>query len=189
MSHWGSYQPNETIVDRAVELWVRAINKPKFDNGGKDFGNFMAGQLAGMMADKHVPTEGQLAVFRMELKTLLMNEVSMEQLRDEPETEKSLRYFHTSLGVDYGADLILSCAAKRSSIHESLFPWKTNMSLSAGYVCFGVGYQSPWMYHYPLSDGRWLVTQLAGEDIGKVIEYVEGGKPEFDIEEASVVAQ
>jgi len=37
-----------------------------------------------------------------------------------------------------------------------------------------------------LKDGRWLLAKLSGEDVAKVIEYVEGGSPVFEIEETVV---
>ena len=85
------------------------------------------------------------------------------------------------LSVDYHPDKTLSTAAKAAGLQME-FPWKTTMWLSAGSLSLSAGYGAGSVYHYPLNDGRWLVTRLYGEDIGKVVDYVQGGKPEFTIE-------
>ena len=180
------YTPNERIVDRAVEIWKRLLREPKFDNGDKSFTGLMGQTFAGMVNDKtNNSTDEILDKFGVELKVLLMSEVTLEELQGKPPAEKPFPYYHNSLGVDYGPDWILSAAAQRAGL-TTQFPWKTNMSISENYVCLGSGYAAPWVYHYPLKDGRWLLAKLSGEDVAKVIEYVEGGSPVFEIEETVV---
>lgn len=90
-------------------------------------------------------------------------------------------YYTTYLGVDYDPDLILRKAADEAGL-KMQFPWKTRMVIQAKCLSFAVGYVAEDVYHYPLPDDRWLVTTLRGSDIDKIIEYVNGGTPEFVIE-------
>ena len=177
------YVPNERVVDRAVELWKRTLlQAPTFDNGAHDLPNMFASVLATGLANKSKATPEQLEAFGEKLKYFLMNELSLEEIKGEPEPENCYKSLHNSVGVDYHPDTVLSAAANAAGISTNLFPWKTNMSINVDYVAFGVGYCAPWDYHYPLKNGRWLITRLSGEDINKVIDYVEGETPAFTVE-------
>ena len=176
------YTPNEVIVDRAVELWKRVLSSPTFDNGGGNIESLFAGALASKLAESSKATPEKLEEFGKHLKYFLMNELSFEEIEGKPEKENSHKFIHNSLSVDYNPDSLLASAATRAGLSLNIFPWKTSMHLYDTYLGFGVGYCAPWEYHYPLTGGRWLITKLTGEDIGKVIEYAEGGTPLFEIE-------
>ena len=163
------YRPVEKIVDRAVELWKRMLKNPKFDNGDPSPSGFFAGAMA-----KTIPnnaTDEILQVFGENLKTALMN----------PEPEYKQEFFHSSLGVDYGPDKVLHDAANKAGLKME-FPWKTSMSLWTEHVSVSAGYGAERVYHYPLADGRWLMTTLCGSDISKIIAYCEGKELSFEIE-------
>ena len=166
-----NYTPNERIVDRAVELWKRALANPKYDNGDSSLGGIMTAGLAGQLPTNATPEV--LKKFGDHLKSLLMN----------PDRQYGNKDIYISyLAVDYHPDLCLAEAAEKAGLKME-FPWKTYMYLTSENVCFAQGYCAPHVYHYPLSGGKWLITTLQGEDINKVIKWCEGeGQPEFEIE-------
>jgi hypothetical protein len=153
---------NKRIVERAADLWVKLLQNPRYDNGDSSQQGGMAAALAVTLPSN--ATDERLAAFRTELIRLLMQPGSRGML-----------------DVDYQPDRTLSAAAKVAGL-EMQFPWKTTMFLEEGYLSLTAGYGAGAVYHYPLKDGRWLVTRLQGGDIDKVIDYVQGGKPKFVIE-------
>lgn len=171
MSRYQEYVPNERIVDRACALWVAMLKNPRYDNLGEDspespesiFANKMSSVLAAAIPKNNNDTI--LAAFAAALKRRLME--------GEPSTGGGKRY-HSYFSVDYGPDKILSDSAQEAGLKME-FPWKTTMSLGADYVSVGYGYGAPYVYHYPLSNDRWLETTLSGRDIKKVIDLVERG--------------
>jgi len=154
-------EPTEQTARRAVELWKRLLKNPKYDNGAEDQANKMA-QLLAMGLNKN-NTDEKLKAFGDELFKKIMN-------KDEP------NYSRTSLCVDYGPDKTLDDCAKAAELKME-FPWKTNMYIYKDSVSVRAGYGAESENHYPLGDGRWLVTTLSGSDIDQVIEYVKGEKP------------
>lgn len=169
-------EPNERITDRAVALWIRMLRNPKYDNMGETGTpeerqiNAMAGKRASMRSSN--ATNDILALFGKELRRRILD------------SEQPL-YSRTSLSVDYGPDTILADAAEHAGL-EMQFPWKTNIYIRSTCLSVSFGYGAEAVYHYPMDDGRWLVTCLHGSDIHKVIDYVTGGAPAFDVEEAEI---
>ena len=161
------YKPNEKIIDRAVEIWKRALLDTKYDNGDDSFQGGFASVLASMLPNN--ANEENLNKFGEYLKESLMNPIDNKD------------WYYTSIGVDYGPDQILAESAEKAGLKVQ-FPWKTNMHLYETHVSFSHGYNGEHINHYPLSNDKWLITSLKGSDINKVIEYVEGGKPIFKIE-------
>ena len=160
--------PTERTADRAVELWKRMLRNPKYDNLGNTgtTQERRTSEMASLMAmtiSSNV-TEENLEKFGAELKRRILDES------------------RRTLGADYGPDRILSECAEAAGL-EVEFPWKTVMHVYDDRVSLSYGYGAEDEYHYPLEDGRWLVTKLLGSDIDKVIEYVNGGSPEFHVEE------
>ena len=98
---------------------------------------------------------------------------------DDPDSEV---YYENRVSCDYGPCQVITDAMKATGI-EFTNPIKTNIWIEGNCISVSAGYGAREVYHYPISDGRWLITTLRGEDISKVIEYVEGGTPEFTIEE------
>lgn len=166
-------EPSLQMWERAAELWVRMLRNPKYDNLGDGpaepqerlISNF-AGAMATMIPSN--ATEEKLEEFRCEL-IRRMSDSSVDLYRRQ------------SQHVDYGPDGFLHDCAKAVGLKME-FPWKTNVWVNSECISVRNGYGADSVHHYPLGDGRWLVTTLGGRDISKVIEYVQGGKPEFTIE-------
>ena len=174
-----TYTPNERIVDRAVAIWVELLTKPKYDNLGKDsrepiesrVQNTMASMLASKLKKNNTPDV--LLKFAKELKPFLMEPTEYTTTNYKQETFTDKRLFNY-LSVDYHPDIPLRMAAERAGL-EMEFPWKTSMFLDNEYVSVANGYGAERLYHYPLSNDRWLVTALTGDDISKVIALIENG--------------
>lgn len=181
------YTPNERIVDRAVAVWIALLEKPKYDNLGKNSGespdSILANTMASMLASQcnRNNTPEVLTKFGVELKKLLMNETEYEYKswkEGEPSTFHKMLPSH--LSVDYHPDATLAMAAELVGL-DMQFPWKTSMTLSETYLCVSCGYGAGYEYHYPLKDGRWLVGQLSGDDVSKIIDLVEEGTLNLDL--------
>jgi len=166
-------EPSEQTAKRAAELWRRMLENPKYDALGstgtpEDVRNMgMASVMASVLPNNATA----------ELLDALAEELAKQLMNPDRST-----YERISLGVDYGPDLLLAEVAKTVGL-EMQWPWKTRMYID-GDRCVSVsaGYGAEDVYHYPLPGNRWLVTTLSGSDIVKVIEYVDGGHPEFVIE-------
>jgi hypothetical protein len=172
------YTPNPRIVDRAVELWVDLLRSPVYDNGDET--------LAGVMSQclvQGIPRnndEETLARFAIELREILLSPLQWES--DGWDGKKTCyTTLFQDLDVDYGPNTPLTEAARRSGLKME-FPWKTHMRLREKYLTFAVGYRAPTSYHYPLSDGRWFVTSLYGDDIEKLIRLIESEVLTVDLE-------
>jgi hypothetical protein len=174
-------EPNPRIVDRAVELWKRMLANPEYKATGDESGledqltMARAASMAKMVPSNAAPE--RLEAFGVALKQRLLT--ASPEYGTYPDT----------LHVDYGPDAVLGDAAKEVDLKLE-WPWKTRMHLYDDRVGLAAGYAAGTVYHYPLSNGRWLMTTLQGSDITKIIEYVDGGQPTFDIEatEAAILA-
>lgn len=170
-----NYQPNERIVDRAVHLWVQMLGDPKYDNLGPNsleppdsfIANKMAAAISSQLPRNNTPEV--LARFGAELKKLLMGPTKWKSDYGG-EYEQTIDY----LGVDYQPDRALALAAERAGLVMK-FPWKTTMHLRGDTLSVSCGYGAAHVYHYPLTNDRWLVTTLYGDDMPKIIALVEGG--------------
>lgn len=173
------YQPNETIVDHAVELWVSLLRKPVYDNGDRSFTGIMTTALIEQMPKNN--DEETLARFGQELRKILLEPLEWESSpRQDGATQKYSTLFN-DLDVDYHPNIPLAEAAKRAGLKME-FPIKTQMRLRENYLTFAVGYGAPTEYHYPLADGTWLVTRLSGDDMPKIIALVEAGAINSNLE-------
>lgn len=173
------WTPSEATAKRAAELWKRMLSNPKYDNVGENPSpqDALTGALARSLVAQ-VPNnahDGMLEKFADLLEHKLLDTAVAE-------------YERGCISVDYGPCPLLKDVADRVGL-EMEFPWKTTMWVRRNYVSVSAGYGAEPVYHYPLVDGRWLVTTLQGSDIQKVIECVETGVlPEFEIEECSETA-
>jgi hypothetical protein len=157
-----NYTPNPIIIDRAVELWKRALGAPKYQNERPGEETLpLASMLASMTPKNNTPDV--LEAFGAALKASLLVE--------DPENGW---YGKTYLRVDYDPDRTLAAAANTAGL-EMTFPWKTTMHIDEDKVSFSIGYGAPDQHHYPLPDGRWLVTTLRGDEMPKIIERVAAG--------------
>lgn len=165
------YRPSERIVDRAVSIWRRLLENPRYDNGDTSFPGGMCMAMAKMIPNN--ANADRLDSFCGHLRKWLLS----------PDDEQRGTFWSKqSLAVDYGPGRGLIEAAAASGLKME-FPWKTSMWINDDHLHVRAGYSAETFYHYPLADGRWLVTTLSGSEISKVIEYIGGGKPEFHIEE------
>jgi len=157
----------DVMIERAVELWCRKLHDPVFDNGDKTEQGFFTGVLANtnIQADKNKIDDMGVRVekFRKALVRTLKTE------RD------SADYFYGHLSVDYAPCIELGLAANEAGIPESQFSCKSAVAIFEGWVVASFGYAAESTYHYPLPDGKWLVTSLVGSDINKVIKQVMDG--------------
>ena len=157
----------ERIINRVVKIWIDLLKDPKYDNGDKSFSGFMASSMADKISKNN--NKEILEKFGKELKKILCD----KNIED---------YKKTYLNVDYHPCEVLSDAANKAGL-KMKFPWKTNISYEDDYVRTSIGYQSETTYHYPIENNKWLITTLCGSEIDKVIEYVNGGKPKFKVED------
>lgn len=184
----------DIIIERAVEIWCRALARPRHDNGDNSEHGFMATGLAGMVLEQQLAKRddypGAIARFRTILTEKLKwlrdhdGEPTGRQVHGRPETV----YFDRSLDTDYNPDPVLAEAANAAGVPLRAFSWKSHVSFyDENCVGASFGYGAPYNYHYPLSDGRWLICRLRGEDMPKIIKAVEVGMlPELTVEAAEV---
>lgn len=180
MTRYKEYQPNERIVDRAVALWMTMLSRPKYDNLGANspespdsiLSNTMAAVLAAASPKNNTPEV--LQRFGEQLRKILL--APLEWGYTDPHTKETKTHSNlfSRLEVDYHPNAPLRTAAERAGLKME-FPWKTFMQLTPEHLYLGYGYGATYVYHYPLSGERWLVTTLCGEDIAKIIALVEAG--------------
>ncbi len=186
---------SDVIIERAVELWCRALRKPRFDNGDNSDAGFFGAGLAYMNADTaagETELDKSIERFREALVTNMKfardheGEPTGEQGQYGPETY----YFDHCLSTDYSPDKGLREAADEAGIPHKLFSWKSSVNVyDPAAVCASFGYGAPAVYHYPLSGGRWLITKLRGEDMPLILKAVEEGRlPELHVEEPTEAA-
>lgn len=156
---------DDRCIDRAVELWVRALRKPKFDNGAYDTPNLIANSLAANFAAKELSKEleeanafeAKLEVFRRDLS---------EKIKKRRDSDQHL---YRRLGVDYHPDTYLRESAEVAGISVGLFSIKSDVSFYNHFVQASFGYGAEDVNHYPLDGGleagNWLITTLRGSDI------------------------
>lgn len=90
-------------------------------------------------------------------------------------------FYPQSLLSNGVAEPKLVAAADAVRWKPNFWPVRVKTFWNDKYVAFKEN-DEPWVYHYPLPDGSWLVTTLHGSEINKLIGYVQGGRPEFTVE-------
>ncbi len=157
----------DVMISRAVELWCRKLFTPKFDNGDDSgsglFGNMLASININKAQCDTIDLPNKVEIFRESLTKNLIKS------RDSGD------YFNSWLDVDYQPCEALSNSAKEAEIPEVLFSVKSNVSIRDDYVTESFGYGTETLYHYQLSDGRWLITSLTGSDIEKIKKQIING--------------
>lgn len=155
---------DERLIDRAVTIWQRLLSNPRYqavcDKSGDEDKRTMgiASKLAYLTPSNATPE--LLDKFGEALRRRLIEECKKHE--------------YVCLSVDYGPDKILQEAKDEVGL-EMEFPWKTVMHLLNGHLDVSEGYGTEYLHHYPLIDGRWLLTTLHGSDIAKVVALVEQG--------------
>lgn len=128
----------EEQLEKAVDWWVKAIERPKFENTSSeekrtDLGSIFASVLATMAS--HSKDDNQISKFREALKRRLAEQEFWDA---------------DSVGCDYHPDGLLCDAAKEAGITDAVgltaFPWKTYMYFYAdGRIEVKHGYGAPFV--------------------------------------------
>lgn len=188
--------PSDTIIERAAELWARALKKPLFDNGDHSFNGVITKSLMHTILESDLEKNPDLDIKIDKFKKYLIEDLKFLRdnylkLRPAEDVEKDklagryvsdVYYFDPYLNVDYNPGTRLAEAAKKAGIPESMFSIKSHVYMGIEHVSSKFGYGTEDDNHYPLPDGGWLITTLRGSDIAKVVDYIQGGKPEFVVE-------
>ncbi len=186
--------PDE-IIERAVELWCRLLKAPRFDNGdpGSGLASFMAEGAASRDAGKTGDFDAAVERFRTALVERLKflrdhegEKTGEKEYVGHPGERDTIYLFPSWIGSDYGPDATLRWAADKAGVPHTAFSWKTDVHMGPRWVRGKVGYTAPDRYHYPLPDGRWLITGISAregeEDFAKVIEAVIDGRLDLEVE-------
>ena len=158
------------LIDRFIMIWKEFITYPKFDNGDNSETGIMTFLLqSSIQANSGKPTPEQLEAFGKRLKELLT-------------TPNDRGFYKTHVSTDYGPDATLADAMEFASI-TSEAPWKTStyINVNSNSLSIASGYGAESQHHYPLKNGKWLVTTLQGSDINLIFEYLDGSNPSFDV--------
>jgi len=182
---------SDLLIERAVELWCRALRSPKFDNGDNSERGFFASGLAGINSDAAAAEVDEFDQAVGRFRKILVDKLKTSRDKNgQPTGEEGPRgprhyYFDPDLRTDYRPEDEMAEAATEAGIPHNLFSWKSSVHLYwPDAVCASFGYGAPEVYHYPLSGGRWLITMLRGQDMPSIIKAVEEGRlPEFQVEE------
>lgn len=187
----------DILIERAVELWRRAIVEGDWDNG-----DVMSNALVAVTRDHFRGAD--TAEKAGKWARLLVDK--LKWLRDRegepiPEADRVELYrgytpvtyhFDRVLAVDYNVGGPMLECANAVGLHEQTFPCKSGVQMYfADRVCSSFGYRGQHHYHYPLPDGRWLITDLMGErDMPKIIDAIMAGTLHgFEIEDAPATAE
>lgn len=195
--------PSDLIIRRGAFIWARALHAPNFDNGDNSlvgaFGQGLANTNAAFAATKAGDIPARIAAFERELVAHLihvrendgepMNDADADWYRATMRNDKEAPtyWWSASLSTDYNPDAALTYAADKAGLPRNMFSWKSRVWLHNGFASSSFGYGAGDMYHYPLSDGRWLITDLragSGDDIEKLKAAVIEGRIDLRIEPA-----
>jgi len=149
------------IIERAAELWCRALRKPKFDMGADSFNGVMSQVMAGMVAEHAQKStsdlDARIDAFGVALANNLKFLRDVEDRKAIPEGRE--KYFTYDLYTDYAPNQVLRDAAADSGILIDLFPWKSSvrMSVCVGYLmsqlALGTGHLRQSIIVYQTVDG------------------------------------
>lgn len=169
------YDPR--IVDRAVELWKRALANPVYQTTAPRDG---AAHLSHTIFNKLIESSPRN-------NTPDVLDKFGEALKEIINTPSERGGYVYSLDVDYNPCPQLFQSAITAGLNIT-FPMKSSMYLNEDRVSFSMGYGNPTYYHYPISDNRWVVTTLRGsiDEEQALKEFIEqhGSTPFAKIEVA-----
>ena len=162
------------IIERAVELLCRLVKTPHYKIGGTEPSpdEVVMEAFGTMLFEKYriLDLDFRLGVFKEILTAKLSEEVQKE-------------FFQKCIGIDYDPDKIIADAANEADIPTCVFPPKSFVWLYSDRVETRFGYNASRVAHYLLPDGRWLVAQLFGPDVEKIIgQIMKGNTMGFQIE-------
>lgn len=179
----------DAIIERAAELWARALRKPSFDNGDRSFAGFVGMAMISSLADRKAEQTRDMDTKIDAFRSSLADHLKFSRDHEGEETGKTDKYgpikyyLETYLSTDYSPCRTLCECAAKVGIPIELFSIKSNVSLYHDSVSAAFGYGIEPTYHYPLSDGRWLLCDLRGAEMPKIIKAVESGLlPELRVE-------
>lgn len=159
--NYKDWNPTPATAARAAKIWRRMLEKPKYDNGDTGLTGFLLQEIASHYKSNATPEI--LDAFEKEMTTMLLT--PNEDGRCE-----------TNFYCDYGPDKKLIELAEKVGLKME-FPIKTSMNIHPDYVTYRFGYSAPWVYHYLLSNGRWFVTTLVGDEIESIKKHLVDGTP------------
>lgn len=165
------------LMGRAVSLWANSLMNPTFDNGD-DSDNGVVMKALGESLQNTLADENGLSL-KIEIFKESLTEILSKKLIG---TDRSF----ASLSSDYEPTRDLKLAAEAARIDKKLFSIKSSVTINGSFVTSSFGYASATLNHYPMPDGKWLVTTLTGEndDILKLITHaMSGNEMKFLIEE------
>lgn len=181
----------DNIIERTAELWTRWLRKPTFDNGDPASMNktTLLTLSVALAPANTAATEERLAAFKaalIERLTFLRDHDGESVLEDKREPAdrygrvRDIYYFRSGLSCDYDPDETLALAAIDAgwtNVSKTVFPWKTDTFMYPGHVMVSAGYAAPSIYHYPLSDGKWFITDLNGGDhMKELVRMIDTGE-------------
>lgn len=153
----------DNLIEKAVDIWCKAIHNPIHDNGDDSEQGFMGSLLISMNTQSS--KEGmsnivkQVEIFRDELTS---------RLKGQNENDRLNRW----LDVDYHPCSLLMECAEKADIPANMFSIKSCVAIYDDHIDVRFGYSAKSVKYYPLPDGRWLLTSLSGDDISKIIKHV-----------------
>lgn len=177
----------DVIIERAVELWCRALKHPFHDNGDDSEHGIFGGVLANINAGTARKPDHEEAIekFREVLTTRLKFRRDHEGEID-PDGDGSTHpcFLPHSLTTDYSPCATLAQAAKEARIDNSQFSIKSSVCLFDDHTACHFGYRAEYTNHYPLPKNRWLLTSctLTGVDKEIIIAAALEGKLALRIE-------
>lgn len=115
-------------AEAAAQWWADHLTPAFQNNGDPSREGGLAGILGGLLAQENRPEDAQVDIFTLALT---------KSIRERLSTSSG---GWTSLGVDYGADKVLSDAAKEAGISATVFPWKTYVHVYPDRVTASLGY-------------------------------------------------
>lgn len=179
----------DIIIERAAELWCRALRAPTRDNGDTGERGAMTSILSTMNAERDLAAVDDFDAAIERFRSILV--ARLKFLRDNAGklTGNTAAYgpekyfFHRTLSCDYSPDEILADAATEAGLPTSAFSWKSDVWMQPDRVAASFGHAARAASHYPLPDGSWLICDLGGSDMSKIIDAVMDGRlPQLTVE-------
>jgi len=182
----------DIIIERAVELWCRALKRPEKDNGDQSYHGAIGRGMAEANMEAQIAKVDDYPAAIERFREILVKRLKFARDHEGELTGKGAGSAHPEryrlthgLHCDYNPDRELAEAAEEAGLPLSAFSWKSDVSYYGGKaVSTSFGYGVGDTYHYPLSDGRWLVCKLQGEDMPKIVKAVEEGHLTLEVEDA-----
>lgn len=167
---------SDKMINKAVDVWCKKLLIPVFDNGDDSAIGAMSHMLstANIQHDKAATSdiESKIEVFRISLIDRLVK------------ARNSDDYFPCWLDVDYSPCKTLAESADKAGIPHSQFSCKSSVSVWDKHISASFGYGAETTFLYPLSNGKWLKTNLTGgSDLDKIFNHVlDGNELGFEVE-------